>query len=214
VRARELVRELATLATFSSPEARLEQLATPPEAAAELLLEALHRGDLAGQHVLDLGAGTAILAIGASRLGAAAVVGVEADERALAVARANLERTPARVRLVFGDVADYDEPADTVVMNPPFGAQRRHADRPFWDRAFALARRAVYAFALADSRNFIQKRAVARGARIEETRPVRWTLPPTLPHHRRSKVAIPVDLWVFRTREGGPWTDRETASDS
>ena len=101
------------------------------------------------------------------------------------------------VEWVRADVQDWSRVADCVVMNPPFGAQRRHADRPFWERALALARRAVYAFALADSRSFIAGQAVARGARIEETRPVAWRLPRTFAHHRARSVALPVDLWVL-----------------
>jgi putative methylase len=172
---------------------------TPPEAAAELLYEALARGDLAGRSVLDLGAGAGRLAIGAALLGARQVVGVESDPDALVVARANAARAGVECRWVEGSVATYDEPADTVIMNPPFGAQRRHADAPFWERAFSLARRAVYAFSLADSRTFIGRRAVERAARIETTRPIRWELPATFPHHRKPRVPLSVDLWVLRT---------------
>jgi putative methylase len=199
--ARNLARTLSGLADFRSPRADLEQLSTPPEAAAELLAAARVRDDLRGRSILDLGCGTGILGIGAMLWGAREVAGVDADAEALDLARANAERLGVSVRWILSRVSEYDQPADTVFMNPPFGAQRRHADRPFWDRAFALAGRAVYAFSLAESRTFIVKRAVARGARIEETRPVRWTLPPTLPHHRKAKVAIPVDLWVLRTHE-------------
>ena len=172
---------------------------TPPGAAAELLYDALARGDLAGRSVLDLGSGTGQLAIGAVMLGAARVVGVEQDPEAVNVAQANAERMGVDVTWVRSPVAAYSELADTVIMNPPFGAQRPHADAPFWDRAFALARRAIYAFSLVESRTFIGRQAVARAARIETTRPIRWELPATFPHHRKRRVALPVDLWVLRT---------------
>jgi putative methylase len=172
---------------------------TPADAAAELLYDALARGDLVGRTVVDLGSGTGRLAIGAALLGALRVVGVEQDPGALGIARDNAERAGVSCRWVEGPVSGYAEPADTVVMNPPFGAQRKHADAPFWDRAFALARRAIYAFSLADSRTFIGRQAVARAARIETTRPVRWELPATFPHHRKPRVPLSVDLWVLRT---------------
>jgi putative methylase len=195
----QLVRTLSQLWGFPRPQPGPEQVLTPPEAAAELLFEALARGDLRDRRVLDLGSGTGSLAIGAALLGAREVTGVEADPAAMRVARANARRQGVRCRWVVGSVADYDEPAETVVMNPPFGAQRPHADAPFWDRAFALAGRAVYAFSLADSRTFIARQAVARAARIEETRPVRWELPATFPHHRKPRIPLSVDLWVLRT---------------
>jgi putative methylase len=202
MRRSELVRFLSQIPAPAHPSAAREQVMTPPELAADLLLAAVARDDLEARAVLDLGAGTGILAMGAARLGAASVVGVEMDREALDAARRTGDALAVRVEWVEGDVSTYSVPADTVVMNPPFGAQTRHADRPFWDAAFTLARRRIYAFALADSRSFIEKRAVARGARIEETRPVRWPLPRLFRHHRKARVELPVDLWVLGPAQG------------
>ena len=205
VRRPDLVRFLSRLSGFRRPSAAWEQVATPPDAAADLLLAAYARGDLVGCDVLDLGSGTGRLALGAAWLGAARVVGVEGEAEALEVARANAERAGLECQWVLSPVLTYDVPTDTVVMNPPFGAQRRHADRPFWDRALTLARRAVYAFSLAESRTFIVRRAVAHGARIDDTRPVPWELPATFPHHRKARVPLSVDRWILRAeRENVP----------
>lgn len=198
----ELARFLARVPPFADPESAREQVPTPPEVAADLLLAAVARDDLVGREVLDLGSGTGPLAIGAARLGASRVVGVEVDARAVGIARAAAEELGVPVTWVVADVAEYATPADTVVMNPPFGAQLRHADRPFWDQALRLARRAVYAFALADSRTFIARRAVARDARIEETVPVAWRLPRTFRHHRARSVELAVDRWTLRRVDG------------
>ncbi|MGC2288956.1 MAG: 50S ribosomal protein L11 methyltransferase [Thermoplasmata archaeon] len=183
---------------FARPEAASEQVVTPPAAAAELLYEALARGDLEGRSVLDLGSGTGRLTIGAALLGAREVIGVEQDTVASQLAHDNAARAGVGCVWVEGPVADYDRPAETVIMNPPFGAQRKHADAPFWNRAFALAERAIYAFSLVESRTFIARQALARAARIEATRPVRWELPATFPHHRKPRVPLSVDLWVLR----------------
>lgn len=194
----ELVRRLAKVHGFSDPRADLEQVMTPPEAAATLLEAALQRGDLEGRSVLDLGCGTGILAVGAALLGAGEVEGVDVDPGAVAVAQRNAsDCAGANVTFRTGDVADAGRSVDTVLMNPPFGAQRAHADRSFWTTALGSARRAVYAFALADSRTFIEQRAVEHFARIESTEPVRWDLPATFPHHRKRRVEIAVDLWVL-----------------
>jgi putative methylase len=199
VRRSELVRHLEQVPAFVRPRPDLEQVVTPSEAAAELL-ETAHRHDgLEGQVVTDLGCGTGRLAIGAALLGAAEVVGVDSDASAVELARTAARGAGVSVEFVVADVTTWDRPSDLVVMNPPFGAQRRHADRPFWDAALPLARRSVYAFALAGSRTFIARRAVARGARIVETHPVAWTLARTFPHHTRARVALPVDLWAIAT---------------
>jgi putative methylase len=118
---RTLEMKLQRLEGFSRPQAALEQYQTPATLAARLLYHALMKGDIAGKRVFDLGCGTGVLAIGAALLGAASVTGVDIDKRALAVARKNAD--------LLG----------MEVMNPPFGAQKAHADRPFIDCALAVA---------------------------------------------------------------------------
>lgn len=196
----ELVRALEAVPAFAEGRPDLEQVATPAEAAAEMLETALASGELTGRRVLDLGAGTGRLALGAALLGARAVTAVEVDPVAIATGRAATAAAHARVTWWKGDVAGWTERVDTVVMNPPFGAQRRGADRPFWTTALNVADRAVYAFALAASRTFIARRAVERSAYVEAARPVPWELPRVFPHHRHPRVPLAVDLWVIRTK--------------
>ncbi len=195
----ELVRRLERIPPFPRPRPELEQVATPAAAAAELLYEALGRGDIEDRSVLDLGSGTGRLAIGAAWLGARSVRAIEVDPAAVSIARATTRTLGLPVEFEEGAVADVAGTAvDTVVMNPPFGAQRRGADRPFWDAAFRRARGAIYAFALSDSRTFIAHRAVERGAHVESNRPIAWELPRIFPHHRRTTVRLAVDLWAIR----------------
>jgi putative methylase len=194
----QLIRILEGLSVFPHPSAAAEQVVTPPEAAAELLYDAVGRGDLVDRTVLDLGSGTGQLAIGAALLGARKVIGVERDAGAVRLARANAKTAGVECEWVESSVASYDQPAETVVMNPPFGAQRKHADASFWVGAFSLAGRAIYAFSLSESRTFIARQAVARAARIEAARPIRWELPATFPHHRKRRVPLSVDLWILR----------------
>jgi len=199
VRRSELVHRLEAVPAFAHPRPELEQLVVPAEAAATLLDSAHRLTGLAGTAVTDLGCGTGRLAIGAALLGAVPVVGVDVDPAALAVARVAAHAARVSVEFVEAEAASWDRETDVVVMNPPFGAQRRHADRPFWDAGLRLARRSLYAFALAESRTFIARRAVARGARIIETQPVPWTLGRTFPHHTHARRPISVDLWAIAT---------------
>jgi putative methylase len=198
MRRTEFIRILDSLDPFPAPSSAEEQVVTPAERAAELLGEAELRGDIAGRTVADLGSGTGVLAIGAALLGAAEVFGVERDATAMLTARRNADRVGVSVRWVEEEVEGFRSPVQTVLMNPPFGAQKRGADRPFWDAAIAVASGAIYAFALADSRTFIERRAVGGGARIESRRAVRWVLPRTFAHHRERRRDLPVDLWVLR----------------
>ncbi|HTP55604.1 MAG TPA: methyltransferase, partial [Thermoplasmata archaeon] len=149
MRRAELIRAIERVPAFAHPDPRFEQLITPAEAAVDLLAEADRFDGLAGRAVLDLGCGTGRLAIGAALLGAGEVRGIDRDARAVAAARAAARAAGTSVDFSVGDVRTARGPVELVVMNPPFGAQRAHADRAFWDRAFALATRSVYAFALA-----------------------------------------------------------------
>jgi putative methylase len=141
---KQLEMALQRLRGFSRPQAALEQYQTPAPLAARLLYHALMKGDIDGKMVCDLGCGTGILAIGAALLGAASVTGVDIDERALAVARENADLLGTDIEFLAADLReggcrDRISACDTVVMNPPFGAQKAHADRPFIDCAIAAA---------------------------------------------------------------------------
>jgi putative methylase len=144
MRLKQLEMTLQRLAGFSRPRAALEQYQTPAPLAARLLYHALMKGDIEGKRVSDLGCGTGVLAIGAALLGAASVTGVDIDEEALAIARGNADLLGTEVRFLSADLREGGcreriGTCDTVVMNPPFGAQKAHADRPFIECALAVA---------------------------------------------------------------------------
>ena len=87
-------------------------------AALTLLERHLHRGD----HVLDLGSGSGILAIAAAKLGAGRAVGIENDAEAIPVARRNADRNGVAgvVEFIEGDAGDLGPllgPADLLLSN-------------------------------------------------------------------------------------------------
>lgn len=164
VRLRDLERLLSSIPPHPSPKAELEQYATPASLAAPLLFEAHNLGDIAGRRVLDLGSGTGVFAIGAALLGAASVTGVEVDETALKVAAREAQRAGVEIAFLQGDVREWSGAADTVLMNPPFGAQVRGADRAFLDAAFRTAG-VVYTLHNATTREFVEGYAAEAGFR-------------------------------------------------
>lgn len=83
-----------------------------------MALAALERRDLTGRRVLDVGAGSGILAIAADLLGAAEAVGVDVDPDTVPVARENARLNLSRARFELGSVADAPGgPADVLVAN-------------------------------------------------------------------------------------------------
>ncbi|HZD42734.1 MAG TPA: METTL5 family protein, partial [Methanomicrobiales archaeon] len=146
--------------------------------------------------VLDLGCGTGILACGAALLSAPDVVGVDIDAGAIEAARRNAAHLQVSVKFHVSDIADLDAeecgPFDTVVMNPPFGAQRRHADRPFIDTALRLGH-VVYGIFNAGSRPFLSEYTRDR-AEIDEVIAAPLPLRRTFSHHRKDRLDIPVEI--------------------
>jgi putative methylase len=194
---------LEGLEGFGRPDPRTEQYTTPAGLAARLLHHAHLLGDIGGRAVCDLGCGTGILSCGAALLGAVRVVGVELDPAAIVVARRNAARLEAEVTFVQGDVRD---PGlleglglfDTVIMNPPFGAQDPHADRPFVDAALTLAP-VVYGIFNSGSLPFLEVYTAGR-AEIEFVIGGTIPLKRTFPFHRRDMVEIEVEIARMKRR--------------
>ena len=192
----QLDRILQSLEAIPSPRPDIEQYPTPPQIAAELGYLALAKGDLTGARVLDAGCGNGVLAVAAKLLGAAEVVGVDVDPLAIQVAQRNARRAKVEIEWRHGDIASVREPFDTVLMNPPFGSQRRHADLPFLETVLALGR-VVYSFHNGVSEGFVRRRIEGRGGRITDRVPYLFPIPRTFPFHREGVRRIEVVL--FRT---------------
>jgi putative methylase len=134
---------LSKVKPHPSPTPSLEQYTISIETAATVLYIAAYAdGCIEGRNVLDLGCGTGRLALGAAFLGAKNVTGIDIDKNAVKTASANasgvdLEDIP---QWVVGDIDAVHGRFDTVLQNPPFGVQKRGADRKFIEKALELGR--------------------------------------------------------------------------
>ena len=133
---------LSKLQTFSAVDHALEQYVTPSQIAAEFLTLASH--DIADKQVLDLGAGTGILSIGAALLGGT-VTCIEKDEQAIVVLRQNYDTIAAQydvapLTVVHNSLEKCEGmQTDTIIMNPPFGTKNEGIDVQFLKKAFQWA---------------------------------------------------------------------------
>ncbi|WP_053947475.1 METTL5 family protein [Halolamina sediminis] len=199
---RALAERLHGLAGFRDPDVTLEQYPTPPDLAAHLLHLAGLQGDIAGRTVLDLGAGTGLLALAAACRDPTRVVGLERDADALAVAREN-ERAVAAgtpVDWLRADATHPPLPADsvsTVVTNPPFGAQSGNegADRAFLRTAASVAG-VSYSIHNAGSQAFVESFAADEGGDVTHAFAAEFEIPRLYDHHERERAEIEVE--VFR----------------
>ncbi|NKQ38083.1 MAG: methyltransferase [Methanosarcinales archaeon] len=141
--------------SFDKPKVHLEQYQTPAILAAELLHFAYMHNDLEGT-VYDLGCGTGMLAIGAKLLGAEKVVGIEKDKDALKIAKKNAKMYGVDIEFYCCDITEIEGFADTVIMNPPFGAQSKGNDRPFLKVGLSISK-TLYSIHNIGSYDFINK---------------------------------------------------------
>lgn len=179
---------MEAIADFPKPDPRLEQYRTPPFVAADLLWEAHLDGAIAGRKVVDLGCGTGTFALGAHLLGAD-VLGVDTDDVALELARTACPDGT----FVHADLAEWTpEPADTVLMNPPFGAQNKHADRIFYEQAIATGASSIWFLAQPVTERYLKAMAREAGKELEKVAEWEYPLPATMDHHAERVAKIRV----------------------
>ena len=197
-----LVGQLAVVAGFEEPRLALEQYPTPPELAAQVVHVADLNGDIEGRTVVDLGTGTGMLALGAALRGPARVVGVEIDPDALDTARENRRRVGTRTEIhwLLADATRAplcpDDPT-TVVMNPPFGAQKRHehVDRAFLSTAADISD-VSYSIHNEGSREFVEAFAADNGGEVTHAFAAEFGVERQFDHHEDERRDIPTE--VFR----------------
>jgi len=141
IRKLELELFLSQMESQPSPKASLEQYTVSEAVAASMLyLAAYTNGDIVDKTVVDLGCGTGKLALAASYLGAQYVIGVDIDKTAIKTASENSKKAGPKVNVqwVLGDIGAVTGSFDTVLQNPPFGVQKRAADRRFLEKALEV----------------------------------------------------------------------------
>ncbi len=220
VRKLDLERFLTGIKPNPSPNAELEQYTISESTAANVLYLAYLRGDIERKRVLDLGCGSGRLAMGAAFLGARTVVGIDVSKAAIETAFSNSLDSGFNdyTSWILGDIDAICAKFDTIVQNPPFGVQKRAADRRFLEKALELG---YSIYSLHNHPRFDKKLILRLKAsngqpiqvepspflvRLVESRQC-WVeavfaLPFTIPHmfdfHTREKRKIVVDLYVIR----------------
>ncbi len=166
--------------SFDKPSPGLEQYLTPADIAADIVFIAHQFGDIENKTVLDLGCGTGIFSVGAALTGAKKVVGIDVDKSCIEIARNYAKKNNLDVTFLIQDVKDAKIKCDTVIMNPPFGAQKsnKKADRAFIKKGFEVAN-VIYSIHLAKTVPFIEKMVSSLGGKIDCSKdyifPIKWT---------------------------------------
>ncbi|MBU1198247.1 MAG: METTL5 family protein [Nanoarchaeota archaeon] len=197
---KELCILLSKLSVFADPSMRLEQYPTDSEIAGDCLWFADLQGDIEGKTIADLGSGTGILGLGALVLGAKKAFLVDIDTKSMELAMKNLafveEQTEKHFNAVFsaGDVIVFDEKADVVIMNPPFGTKNENIDTQFLLKAMTIAP-VIYSFHKASTKDYIDKLVADYGFKTTHYKEYDFPLKQTMEHHKKKIEKIKVGLW-------------------
>ena len=140
------------------PTPTLEQYMTPATIAADILFNAYQLGDINDKIIVDLGCGTGIFSIGAAILGAKKITGIDVDKESIHLARKHAEQNNLEIEFKVKDVKDVETKCNTILMNPPFGAQKSNqkADRRFIEKGFEIAE-IIYSIHLTKTVPFLEK---------------------------------------------------------
>jgi putative methylase len=187
---------LEKVPTHPQPDPKLEQYPTPSNIASDMLYFAHSLGDIQGKKVMDLGCGCGIFAIGAKLLGADCVIGMDIDEKAIDIARDFAQNMNLVVDFRVGEIKDFNEKGDTVLQNPPFGAQRRHADRSFLEKAMTLSN-VVYSLHLSETGEFIEKLGEKKNMDLTHTKEYNFIIKHTFDFHTKEKKNFEVTMFRF-----------------
>jgi putative methylase len=197
IRKHDLAIKLQTIGSHPKPKVSLEQYSISADLAAEILFRACYEyDDIEGKSVVDLGAGTGRLVLGASMLGAKCAIGVELDQETLKTAEANSRQLGLSADWIVADIEALRGPVDTVVMNPPFGTRRAHNDVRFLQTAIRISK-VTYSIHKTSTREYLERWLRKHGSRPNVILTSDLAIPHQFPFHRKLRGHVEVD--IFRT---------------
>jgi len=198
---KELEIFLQKIPDFEKPKPGLEQYVTPAGIVADIIFIAFQMGDIENKKVLDLGCGTGIFSVGACVLGAKKITGIDLDEDAIKIAKKYANENKLKIDFIVKDVKDVDILCDTVIMNPPFGAQKSNinADRRFIEKAFNKAK-VIYSLHLTKTLPFIEKMVSSLKGNIDLTKEYGFPIKHSQSFHAKKVVFFDVTLLRILTK--------------
>ncbi len=206
---KEIVSIIQNTATFTNPKIELEQYCIDAASAVDIVFFAgLEFNDIKNRLIFDFGAGTGRLSIASAYFNATYVLSVDIDWSALKILNENILSLDLK-HIIFPICSDIDKfeisnsilPRNlkiTTIMNPPFGVQKKSADRVFLEKAFTISD-VVYSVHLANVKvsKFISNYIKNFNWKIDYVYPFNMILERTFPFHSKKRKNIDVEIYRF-----------------
>jgi putative methylase len=198
---KELEIILQKVPEYENPIPALEQYITPAGIAADIIFIAYQFGDIKDKVVIDLGCGTGIFSIGVAIAGAKEVYGVDIDKNSIKIAKRYANKINKKINFINQDVKDVKINCDTVIMNPPFGAQKsdRKADRKFIEKGFEIAS-VLYSIHLSKTVPFIEKMVSSMKGKISYSKDYVFPIKYIYEFHKKRVVNYDVTMLRIVTK--------------
>ncbi|MEF8848761.1 MAG: METTL5 family protein [Candidatus Thermoplasmatota archaeon] len=192
---------LQKIPVHPNPKYELEQYSTPAIIAADIIYNAYQIGDIENKEILDLGCGTGIFSIAAATMNAKKVIGVDIDKKSIEIAKKQAEKNNLAIKFINKDISKINIKADTVIMNPPFGAQRsnRKADRKFLEKANESAK-IIYTLHLKKTDEFIEQITKSMNTAIDFKKTYEFPIKARYSFHEKKINRIQVNFYRMITK--------------
>ena len=206
---KEIVSIIQNTATFTNPKIELEQYCIDASSAVDLIYFAgFEFDDIKNRLIFDFGAGTGRLSIASAYFKATYVLSIDIDWSAIKILNENILNLDLK-HIIFPICSDIDNfeisnsilPRNlkiTTIMNPPFGVQKKAADRVFLEKAFKISD-VVYSVHLANVKvsKFISNYIKNLNWKIDYVYPFNMILERTFPFHSKKRKNINVEIYRF-----------------
>ena len=193
---------LQKVPTYERPNPLIEQYMTPANIAADIIFTAYQFGDIQDKKVVDLGCGTGIFSFGVKLVNAKEVIGIDIDKQCIEIAKNFAEENNEDIEFITKDVKDVDIKCDTVIMNPPFGAQKsnRWADRAFIEKGFEISN-VIYSLHLSKTIDFIEKLVFSLDGEINFKKNYVFPVKHTFVFHEKKSAEFEISLLRILTKK-------------
>ena len=206
---KNIISDLESLETFSSPKDYLEQYQTPASVAGEMIHYISNNYSIQNYSIADLGCGTGILGIAAALCGCKNVFLFDIDEEALEIAKNNVESLELNdnVQIIQTDVNQLrlcnklNKYFDLVITNPPFGIRSENgADVEFLKTASYLCHNTIFSLHKFSTVNFLKKFYNKNGVNDIKSFKIEYNLPKTYKFQKKKEKNIDVVCLVAKIK--------------